>query len=63
MRFRSLSQEQVKERLKRLKATVKDQPERELKTQFASAVAEIAAIEESQGGGERKKTGGHDRKG
>ena len=66
-----MTKAQAKERLKRLRAMVKDQPEKELRTQFASIVDEIAVLEKSfanepeerqeKKGSDRKKRTGHDR--
>ena len=54
------------ERIKRLKALIAGQPEEELQTQFASAVAELAALEadapEESETNERKESAGRDRK-
>ena len=65
-----MTNEHAKNRLERLRAMVKDQPEKELRTQFASVVAEITRLEAVVGATEerkakksrdRKKRTGHDR--
>ena len=60
-----------KDRIKRLRALLKDQPEEELRTQFSSAVAELARLESESDSDDgerkaapsrnRKKTGGRNR--